>query len=59
MCKGPEAGMCLEYRSNSKRFSVAEEAWVWEVEPERYWWDWGPGPYRVWEGPTAFNGNDT
>lgn len=55
MCKGPEAGKCLEYRNSSKRFSEAEGAWVWEWAL-RDWWGWGPGPHREWQGADAFDG---
>lgn len=35
MCKSAEAGVYLECRSSSRRFSVAEGAWLWKVESER------------------------
>lgn len=34
LCRGPEADMCLECRTSSRRFSVSAGAWLWEVESE-------------------------
>lgn len=35
MDRGPETVLCPKCRSSSKRVSVIERAWVWEVESER------------------------